>query len=374
MASFVDSQGDGAVVRCARAEFSYGFEYQGAAVGLVRTPLTERCYLALTQAMKLGFGGSPTGPAGTGKTESVKALGSLLGRRVLVFNCDEGSSPQPPAPSLLFSERSLGRTCQSGPFVAGMDAGSMRRILSGLAQAGAWGCFDEFNRLEEGTMSAITMLVGPLQEAIKSGSDGVHLGTAAQRRPGQGETRVDPNCCLFITMNPAGDDYGGRRKLPDSLARLFRPIAMAHPDKSRIVESLLECAGFVDSRRLAKRLVQTFDTASKLLSKQAHYDWGLRALRSVLSAIPPGPTASAKSTEDSQVSRFAAVTAPVGLPTFFLTLFLPFSPGFSRAFRSRPCRSWFKRTRPNFFPSWTTCSAPGPRIRVAPSRRRRRRA
>jgi len=38
--------------------------------------------------MKLGFGGNPYGPAGTGKTESVKALGSALGRQVLVFNCD----------------------------------------------------------------------------------------------------------------------------------------------------------------------------------------------------------------------------------------------------------------------------------------------
>lgn len=39
--------------------------------------------------MKLGLGGNPYGPAGTGKTESVKALGGLLGRQVLVFNCDE---------------------------------------------------------------------------------------------------------------------------------------------------------------------------------------------------------------------------------------------------------------------------------------------
>ena len=37
----------------------------------------------------MGLGGNPYGPAGTGKTESVKALGGLFGRQVLVFNCDE---------------------------------------------------------------------------------------------------------------------------------------------------------------------------------------------------------------------------------------------------------------------------------------------
>lgn len=39
--------------------------------------------------MHMGMGGNPYGPAGTGKTESVKALGGLFGRQVLVFNCDE---------------------------------------------------------------------------------------------------------------------------------------------------------------------------------------------------------------------------------------------------------------------------------------------
>ncbi|XP_063978818.1 cytoplasmic dynein 2 heavy chain 1 [Diachasmimorpha longicaudata] len=243
----------GPIIKCAGAEFSYRFEYQGAATGLVRTPLTERCFLALTQAMKLGLGGSPTGPAGTGKTESVKALASILGRLVLVFNCDEG-----------------------------MDAGVMKRILGGLAQAGAWGCFDEFNRLEEKTLSAVAMLVRPLQEAVRDGSTQVTLGDQV--------VNLDPHCCVFITMNPAGDDYGGRNKLPDSLARLFRPIGMAHPDRYDIVKSLLECGGFLEASALAHQAVETLDISEKLLSKQPHYDWGLRALRSVLDAIASSET------------------------------------------------------------------------------------
>lgn len=71
------------------AEFNYTYEYQGNAPKLVHTPLTDKCYLTLAHGMFMGLGGNPYGPAGTGKTESVKALGGLFGRQVLVFNCDE---------------------------------------------------------------------------------------------------------------------------------------------------------------------------------------------------------------------------------------------------------------------------------------------
>ena len=76
-------------IHMANAKFHYGFEYLGVQEKLVQSPLTDKCYLTLTQALDLRLGGSPFGPAGTGKTESVKALGGQLGRFVLVFNCDE---------------------------------------------------------------------------------------------------------------------------------------------------------------------------------------------------------------------------------------------------------------------------------------------
>lgn len=88
------------------------------------------------------------GPAGTGKTESVKALGHQLGRFVLVFNCDET-----------------------------FDFQAMGRIFVGLCQVGAWGCFDEFNRLEERMLSAVSQQVQTIQEALKSQQDGKKEGS-----------------------------------------------------------------------------------------------------------------------------------------------------------------------------------------------------
>ncbi|KAI1416726.1 cytoplasmic dynein heavy chain [Hypoxylon sp. FL1857] len=233
-------------IRMANAKLNYGFEYLGVPDRLVRTPLTDRCFGTLTQALCQRLGGSPYGPAGTGKTESVKALGVQLGRFTLVFCCDDT-----------------------------FDFQAMGRIFLGICQVGAWGCFDEFNRLEERILSAVSQQIQNIQLGLKQGAE----DDKAQIELVGRQLHVNANTGIFITMNPG---YAGRSNLPDNLKKLFRSVAMSKPDKELIAEVMLYSQGFNQAKQLSKQTVPFFDQCSAKLSKQAHYDFGLRALKSVL--------------------------------------------------------------------------------------------
>ena len=233
-------------IKMANAKLNYGFEYLGVPDRLVRTPLTDRCFLTLTQALCQRLGGSPYGPAGTGKTESVKALGIQLGRFTLVFCCDDT-----------------------------FDFQAMGRIFLGICQVGAWGCFDEFNRLEERILSAVSQQIQNIQLGLKQGAEDEKAQIELVGR----QLRVNANTGIFITMNPG---YAGRSNLPDNLKKLFRSVAMSKPDKELIAEVMLYSQGFNQAKQLSKHTVPFFDQCSAKLSKQAHYDFGLRALKSVL--------------------------------------------------------------------------------------------
>ncbi|KAI5541278.1 dynein heavy chain family protein family [Trichomonas vaginalis G3] len=224
------------------ASFLYGFEYLGMCPFLVRTPLTDKVYLTLAQALHAKLGGSPFGPAGTGKTETVKNMGHHLGRHVLVFNCDET-----------------------------FDFKAMGRIFVGLCQCGSWGCFDEFNRLDEQMLSAVSQQIQTIQVGLKSGLSTIEiLGK---------QTTIKENIGIFITMNPG---YAGRVELPDNLKQLFRTMAMNKPDTELITEVLLFSQGFSSAEVLAPKFVTLFQMAKEALTNQTHYDFGLRAMKYVL--------------------------------------------------------------------------------------------
>jgi dynein heavy chain len=224
-------------------KFRYGYEYQGLNGRLVITPLTDRCYMTITQALTFKLGCSPAGPAGTGKTETVKDLAKGMAIPCFVTCCGEG-----------------------------LDYQAMGAIFAGLVQIGAWGCFDEFNRINIEVISVVSAQLRSIQNALNLNRVTVDIGIGY-------EIKINDKTGIFITMNPG---YAGRTELPDSIKSLFRPVTMIRPDLLQICEIWLFSEGFEGARVLAKKMTTLYSLGEGQLSKQYHYDFGLRALKSVL--------------------------------------------------------------------------------------------
>jgi dynein heavy chain len=179
--------------------------------------------MTLTAALDMYLGGAPQGPAGTGKTETVKDLGKNMALFVLVQNCSSSD-----------------------------DISSLGRTFAGLAQAGVWGCFDEFNRISVEVLSVVAQQVQTILDAVRLDETNTTFMDT--------KIKVIKSVGLFITMNPG---YAGRSELPDNLSSLFRPVAMMKADIVAIIKISLMSTGFREADELSKKIGTIYDLMSR---------------------------------------------------------------------------------------------------------------
>lgn len=229
---------EGVWVDMIMSAINFGFEYVGNPDRIFITPLTNRCFQTIFSAFQLHLFSSLMGPAGTGKTESVRELCRMTAINCKTFNC----SMQ-------------------------LTIDMLNGFLKGIVLSGSWLCLDDFNRVQIETMSVVAQTMADLIRAKQANYEFFN------------ELRLHSSCYICLTMNP---QYIARNDLPNSVKILFRNVSMINPDLAIISNVSLQATGFKDTTHHSKRILSFLYLCSQKLSQQLHYDFKLRDLRTIL--------------------------------------------------------------------------------------------
>ncbi|KAL5020323.1 hypothetical protein ScPMuIL_003215 [Solemya velum] len=257
-------------VKCMNAEFDYGFEYLGSSRHEVLTPLTDRVFVSLTQAVVSHIGALLVGPMYSGKFGMVLELSRSLGHPIYKFNC-----------------------------TSSMDYCLLQDIFRGMASTGCWIFFNNINHLDPSVLSVFAQLLSAVMDALRAKKAAVHLQSDDVQLNPQGacfallESTIrarstDPDKLLMYTSATAS--------LPDYILKAFRLVSVVKPDLQVSLEVMLFSHGFVNGQILAHKTMMLIDMCGKLLGTNAYiseniglgsdvgglYGWSYRILKGVV--------------------------------------------------------------------------------------------
>jgi len=214
------------VVKQGQCQADFNYDFIDDVSRLVITPLTIEAYHNHMRAISTGKIMNSTGPAGCGKTETLRDLAKNLGYTSIVFNCSD----------------QMGSKFWDRP-----------DMWNDLKDERCFLIFDEFNRIPEEPNNEIETAVKTLSQAISK--PGLKIGT---------------------TFNPG---YAGRTKVP--LRELFVTLPLQVPDMQDIAEGLLAKVGFTNYVNLAEYICRIRENCRNYLQANDIYDFGMRPLNSI---------------------------------------------------------------------------------------------
>ncbi|XP_033103095.1 dynein heavy chain 9, axonemal-like [Anneissia japonica] len=252
-------------------EFEYGFEYMGSTSRLVQTPVTEKAYLTLIQAIKAHMGAMGVGPNWNSRIEVVRDLAKALGQPLYLFNCSKS-----------------------------MDSFLLADVFKGLASTGCWVCFNNLNHILPNVLSIFTQFLTQYLDAKRAGKSSLTVFSEEVGLNSAGACFATMDSALDLTTSAAEKRLilnSSVAQLPPSLVAAFRTVSIQNPDFRIAVEVLLLSQGFVRAGELAKKLLTLREMYNKMIPAEVRnadkikigsdqhetsHGWSIQNLRNVI--------------------------------------------------------------------------------------------